>query len=183
MSDPHHFEVIGTDQVGDFGFLGIENRTLKTPAGDTVERIVVTHPGAVAVVAMAGEHVVLIEQYRAAADQVIREIPAGKLDPTDTNLQEAAERELLEETGYRAATWQKLTTMWTAVGFSDEQITIFLATGLSEGARAPEGVEEHAAVIATVPFGEAVRMVISGEITDSKTIAGIMIADAHRRTP
>ncbi len=183
MSDPLHFEVLGTDRVGDFGFLGVEQRTLRTPTGDTIERIVITHPGAVAVVAIAGENVVLIEQYRVAADKVIREIPAGKLDPTDVNAQEAAERELLEETGYRATTWRKLTTMWTAVGFSDEQITIFLATGLSEGPRAPEGAEEHVAVIATVPFDEAVRMVVSGEITDSKTIAGIMIAHAQRRTP
>jgi len=183
VSDPHHFEVTDVVHVGDFGFLGIERRTLQTPTGDTVERIVVTHPGAIAVVAMAGDNVVLIEQYRVAANKVIREIPAGKLDPTDTNLQEAAERELLEETGYRAATWRKLTTMWTAVGFSNEQITIFLATDLSAGTRNPEGAEEHAAVIATVPFDEAARMVISGEITDSKTIVGIMIADAHRRTP
>ncbi|KAA3637072.1 MAG: NUDIX hydrolase [Armatimonadetes bacterium] len=181
MNESERFEVVATDLVGDLGFLGLERRTLRTPSGDTVERVVVTHPGAVAVVAMAGDDIVLIEQYRAPASGVILEIPAGKLDPTDFDLQKAAERELLEETGYRAATWRTLTTMWTAVGFSDERITIFLATDLTEGARSPHGAEEMASIVRRVAFDEAVRMVTSGEITDSKTIAGIMITDAHRR--
>jgi len=181
VTDAAAFEVVGTSHVGTFGFLGLERRTLTTPTGDTTERIVVTHPGAVAVVAIIEDEIVLIDQYRAAAGRVTTEIPAGKLDPSDTDKRVAAVRELREETGYEARTWKELTTMWSAVGFCDEQITIFLATDLSDGPRAPEGAEEQASTVRRMPFDEAVALVVSGELTDAKTIAGIMVADAHRR--
>lgn len=167
----------------DVAFLGIDERHIETPDGTTIERIVITHPGAVAVVPLIGNDIVLIEQYRAAADALVLEIPAGKLEGTDDSPTTAARRELLEETGYFASRFTHLTDMWTAVGFTDERITILLALDLEQRTASPHGAEEVASTIHRIPFDEALEGVISGRITDSKTIAGIMIADARRTTP
>lgn len=182
MTDRSDFAIVDRRSISRHAFLGIEERTVRTPDGTTVDRIIVTHPGAVAIVALVGDDIVLIRQYRAAAEQTILEIPAGKLDPTDVSFRDAAARELAEETGFVASSFTPLTTMWTAVGFSDEQITILLAEGLAPGTAAPEGAEERAAQIVRMPFNDAVALVVGGQITDSKSIAGILIADAHRRT-
>lgn len=181
MSSEHGFSVVDSARLGDFAFLSVEVRKILTPDGSTIDRIVIVHPGAVAVVPLIGDEIILIEQYRAAADDLVLEIPAGKLDPSDTDREAAAHRELLEETGFSASTFVHLTDMWTAVGFSDEVITILLATDLVANAASPHGAEERAAIIHRIPFKDAVAGILAGEITDSKTIAGIMIADAHRR--
>lgn len=182
MTDRPDFEIVGRRTIDQYAFLGIEERIVRTPDATSVKRIVVTHPGAVAVVPLIDQDIVLITQYRAAAEGTVLEIPAGKLDVSDPSISEAAARELAEETGYRASSFTVLTTMWTAVGFSNEQITIVLADDLTPGSSSPVGAEERAAKIVRMRFDEAVALVLSGQITDSKTIAGIMIADAHRRT-
>ena len=181
MSESSGFRIEAVHPLATYSFLGVEARIVSTPSGDDVERIVVTHPGAVAIVPIIEDEIVLIEQYRAAIDRVILEIPAGKLDASDGSPEAAATRELLEETGYRAQRFTVLASIWTAVGFSDERITILLAEDLTIGTAAPEGPEELAAVVKRIPFSEAVDLVVNGEINDSKSIAGIMIADAHRR--
>lgn len=183
MTDRHGFRIVNVDRVATHSFLGVEARTVRTPDGQDVERIVITHPGAVAIVPVVGEDMILVEQYRASVDQVILEIPAGKLDLSDASADDAARRELLEETGFVAERFTALTDLWTTVGFSNERIAIVLAEGLVPGQAAPDGPEEHEAVVRRIPFLQAVEMVVSGEITDSKSIAGIMIADAHRRSP
>jgi ADP-ribose pyrophosphatase len=183
VKESHGFRIEKVQSLATYSFLGVESRTVRTPNGDDVERIIVTHPGAVAIVPMINADIVLIEQYRASIDRVILEIPAGKLDASDVSMEAAAHRELLEETGFVTEGFTRLTSIWPTVGFSDENITIFLAEDLMPGTAAPEGAEELAAVVKRFPFSQAVEMVVRGEITDSKTIAGIMIADAHRRTP
>ena len=180
MSSDHGFVVTGSRRILDAAFLSIDERRIVTPDGSVIDRVVVAHPGAVAVVPFIGDDIILIEQYRAAADALVLEIPAGRLDPTDSDREQAARRELLEETGFTARELTHLTDVWTAVGFSDEVITIMAATGLTMGQAAPDGPEERAATIHRIPFIDAVRRVVSGEIKDSKTIAGIMIAHAHR---
>lgn len=182
MTNRPSFRIVDQTVLGTYAFLGVERRTVESHDGGRFNRIVITHPGAVAIVAIESDDIVLIKQYRVAADRTVLEIPAGKLDPGDSSPVVAAARELAEETGYIAESFTVLTAMWTAVGFSDEQITILLADGLTRGEARPEGAEEHAAKVVRMPFDEAVSLVVSGEITDSKTIAGIMIADAHRRT-
>ena len=179
MISDHGFVVTSSRRILDAAFLGIDERRILTPDGSVIERIVIAHPGAVAVVPLIDNDIILIEQYRPAADALVLEIPAGKLEPTDIDREHAAHRELVEETGYVASGFTRLTDMWTAVGFSNEVISIFLTTDLEKRDAAPDGAEEREATIHRVPFAEALAGVVSGELTDSKTIAGIMIANAH----
>ncbi|MGI9667946.1 MAG: NUDIX domain-containing protein [Acidimicrobiia bacterium] len=154
--------------------------SVRTPSGATVERVVVEHPGAAAVVPLIDDDVLLVRQYRAVADESMLEIPAGKLDDPAENPRDAAHRELEEETGWVANDLMHLSTIWTAVGFSDEQIAIYLASHLTRGVKAPAGAEEEEAEIVRMPFLEAKRMVLDGEISDAKTVTGILLADQLR---
>ena len=164
----------------DIKFLSLQVRDIATPSGDTVERIVVTHPGAVAVVPIIDGDIVLIEQYRAAADAPILEIPAGKVDDPSHAKEDTALRELAEETGLTATTLTWLTEIWTTIGFTDERITIYLAEGLTEGERSPVGQEEESARIVWMPFSDALERVREGAITDAKTVVGILLTALER---
>ena len=184
MTNPTGFTIVGVEFLADHGFLRIENRTVQGPTGEKATRIVITHPGAVAVVPLIDDDIILINQYRAPIDANVLEIPAGKLDPTDTSTVEAARRELLEEIGFHAGSLTELTAILTTVGFTDEKITIYLADDLSPGDTDPDGIEEHAATVVRMPFEEAVRLVTTGQISDAKTVSGILLADAYlRQTP
>jgi ADP-ribose pyrophosphatase len=180
MTADHGFTVTDSRRIFETAFLGIDERTIRAPDGTIIKRIVVAHPGAVAVVPLIGDDIILIEQYRPAANALVLEIPAGKLEESDSDREQAATRELLEETGYSATRFTHLTDMWTAIGFSDEVITILVATDLTPGHASPDGAEERAATVHRIPFLDARNRVLSGQITDSKTIAGIMLAHAHR---
>ncbi len=170
------FTTVGTRTVADLKFISVQMRDVITPSGETVERTVVTHPGAVAVVPFIDGDIIMIEQYRVAVDRVVMEIPAGKIDdPADLRV-DTAHRELEEETGFRSSSMTKLVDLLTSVGFSDEVITVYLAQGLTEGTRTPMGDEEEAACIVRMPFQSAVDAVHRGEITDAKSIAGILLA-------
>jgi len=173
------FTILGTRDLLDVSFLTVAMRTIETPTGERIERVVVKHPGAVAVVPVIDDDVILIEQYRAAAQDVVLEIPAGKIDHPSDDRAATAHRELLEETGFTAQSMTILTDLWTAVGFSDERIAIFLAEDLSEATRAPAGAEEELARIIRMPFTTALAMVKDGEITDAKSVAGLLLAAAH----
>lgn len=145
-----------------------------------MQRIAVRHPGAVAVVPMDGDEVILIEQYRSPLGKALIEIPAGKLDVEGEPPEAAAHRELIEEVGVSADSLIELVTTATAPGFTDEEITIYLATELRSAAAAPTGVEESAALIHRLPIGTALDMIDDGRITDAKTIVGLHLA-ARRR--
>lgn len=181
MTHDKGFSVVGVDLVADIGFLRVETHTVRGPTGETADRIVIVHPGAVAVVPIVDDDIILIRQYRAPVDDLVLEIPAGKLDTGDTSTETAARRELTEETGFTAGNVTELTSILTAVGFTNERITIFLADDLTVGDTQPDGIEEAASSIVRMPFDEAVHRVVIGEIQDAKTIAGIMLADARRR--
>lgn len=159
----------------DAGFISMTNRSIVAPDGSMFQRIVVEHPGAVAVVPMIGDDVILIRQYRAAAGTRILEIPAGKLDVQGENAEVAACRELAEETGYVATDLVHLIEMWTAIGFSDERITIFLATDIEPGSATPIGPEEVDAEVLRMSFERAIELVVAGEISDAKSVAGLLL--------
>lgn len=158
------------------GFLTFERLHMTGPAGETMERIAVRHPGAVAVVPVDGDEVILIEQYRSPVGRALIEIPAGKLDVHGETPEVAANRELIEEVGVSAESLTELTTIATAPGFSDEEITIYLATELSLVAVAPTGVEESAAEVHRLTMSTALGMIDDGRITDAKTIVGLHLA-------
>jgi ADP-ribose pyrophosphatase len=147
------------------------------PSGNTTVREVARHAGGAVVVPVLDDgRVVLIRQHRYPLDEVIWELPAGKLDRGEDPLA-CAKRELEEETGYAASEWKLLNSIFTTPGFCDEVLHIYLARGLRQtpGGRRPEEGEESMTVH-EVPFTEAVRMVSAMEIRDGKSICGILQA-------
>lgn len=147
------------------------------PNGKTVQLEMVRHPGASAVVPVRDDgRVVMIRQYRHAAGGMIYEIPAGRLDPGE-DPQDCAKRELAEEAGQQAAQWDRLGSIFTTPGFTDEKIHLFLARKLTLVAQALE----HDEVIEVVerPFSDVITMIRQGEIVDGKTICGLMLAYLH----
>lgn len=143
------------------------------PDGVTHRREVARHPGAVAVVPVIDDQVILIRQYRVAVDDFLLELPAGKLDIPGEDLVDAAQRELIEEVGYRAERLDQLGLLHNSPGFCDEQITIFLGTELRAVDRAADGAEEQWSTIVHAPLAEVASMVTDGTITDAKTLIGL----------
>ena len=157
--------------------INVDVETVRNPAGATVELEMVRHPGASAVVPIVSEldspdpHVLLLRQYRYAADGFIWEIPAGVLEPGEAP-EDCARRELQEETGATAGHLEHLTTVYTTPGFTDERIHLFLASGLSVADQRLEADE----VIEVVPrpISGILEMIRDGEVTDCKTIVGVL---------
>ena len=156
---------------------------VRFPDGSIGTLEIIRHPGASAIVPLLGApddpdpELVLIRQYRYAADQYLYEIPAGRLDPGETPA-ECASRELLEETGYRAAEVTALFTMFTTPGFTDEKIHLFLATGLEAGAHQREA-DEFLELVPT-KLSRALSMIEQGEIQDAKTALALVYTAAFR---
>lgn len=149
--------------------------TVTLPNGNTAHLDVARHPGASAVVPITAEgEFVLIHQYRYAANGYLYEIPAGKLDKKGEDPLECAKRELAEETGYSAVEWEKLVSINTTPGFSDEIIHIYLARGLTKGATNHE--EDEVIELSIFTRKEIEEMLASGKITDAKTLVGIYAA-------
>ena len=142
------------------------------------------HPGAAAVVpfldppAGADPQVVLIRQFRHAADGYIWEVPAGRLDGGEPP-ESCAERELEEETGMRARRLERLTTIYTTPGFTDERIHLFLADGLEPGAEHREADEFMG--LHTLRWSQVLVMIERGEIVDGKTLVSLLFVQAFRR--
>ena len=156
----------------------VTSETVREPSGVTARRDIVRHPGSVVVLGIHRSEleprVLLERQYRYAAEKVMWELPAGRIDLGESPL-EAAKRELIEETGYRASKWSKAMFFYVSPGFLDETMTIYLADGLTPGEATPEDDE----VIHTtlVPLSKAIGMVMGGTIRDAKTIAGLLWFD------
>ena len=123
--------------------------------------------------------VLLERQYRHAAGDYLWELPAGRIDPGEQELQ-AAKRELIEETGYRAKRWRRILRFYASPGFMAETMAVYLATGLRLGEAEPE--EDEVIEIRMVPLPVAVDMVLRGTIRDGKTIASVLWLDHTSRT-
>jgi ADP-ribose pyrophosphatase len=155
---------------------------VRFPDGSIGSLEIIRHPGASAVVPLLDPEaddpqVLLIRQYRYAADGYLYEIPAGRLDPGELPA-DCARRELAEETGYRAEQVEHLFTMFTTPGFTDEKIHLFLATGLSAGESHREA-DEFLELVPT-PLSRALSMIEQGEIQDAKTALALMYAAGFR---
>ena len=149
--------------------LNIDRVTL--PNGVTVDLETIRHPGAAAVVPMKEDGmVVMIRQFRHAAGGFIYEIPAGKLQPGEDPLQ-CASRELEEEIGYRAASFQLLSSIFTAPGFADEVIHVYKATGLTKGRQQLD--RDEVLEVIEMPLSDAIKKIEDGTIRDAKTIVGL----------
>lgn len=148
--------------------------TVELPNGAQAELEIVHHPGGAAVVALDTERrVCLLRQYRHAIGGWLWELPAGKLDPGEAP-RTTAERELVEEAGVRAATWQELGRTISSPGIFTEVIHLYLAQDLTP---VPAAAEEHEVFeVHWLPWKEALRMASDGEIEDAKTLAGLLRA-------
>ncbi|MBQ9059491.1 MAG: NUDIX hydrolase [Atopobiaceae bacterium] len=147
--------------------------------GQMAARDVVRHPGAVAIVALSDDgRICLVRQYRASLGRVTVEIPAGKLDPGEDPL-DCARRELEEETGFSSEKIAFLTSFITSVGFSDEVIYLYMATGIKQGEAHPD--EDEFINVDLVDLDEVINAVLDGRIEDVKTIVGALACDAISR--
>jgi len=149
---------------------------IQYPSGKTGLREIVRHPGGSVVVPLFEDGtVLLVQQLRYPLGEEILELPAGKLAPGE-DPREAAGRELEEETGYRAAHLAKLSSIYTSPGFCDEELHIYLATGLARSAGGPRREEGEASMtMQSVTLSEALAMIGRGEIRDGKTIVGLLL--------
>ncbi|MDO4484126.1 MAG: NUDIX hydrolase [Clostridia bacterium] len=155
--------------------INLEHWKVTLPNGKEAMREVACHIGAAAVVAIDDDdNLLLVRQHRVAVERITREIPAGKLDSRDEDPFECAKRELSEETGMTAESWEKLTCLETTPGFCNERIHVYLARGLKQGETHPD--EDEFVDVIRMPVKEAVAAVMRGEIRDSKTVCGILMA-------
>ncbi|AQS59282.1 NUDIX hydrolase [Desulforamulus ferrireducens] len=147
------------------------------PNGKEGSREVVEFSQAVAVVALTDDDkVLLVSQYRYPVGEVLREIPAGKMDPQESP-EVCALRELKEETGYAAASLVKLNEFYTTPGFTNELMHVFLAQNLTKGEQSPD--EDEFVQVESVSLQEAIEMIFAGKIRDAKSIAGLLAAHYH----
>jgi len=174
-----HSELIHQGRI-----IRLEQHTVEFPNGTTGQLDVVRHPGAAAVVPFLDDpkepdpRVLLIRHFRHAAGGWLWEIPAGKLDAGETaHPERCAHRELKEETGCTAESVRRLLSIVTTPGFSDEIIHLYVATGLTRGAHARE-VDEFME-LHEIPLSRVRKMIQDNEITDAKTLIGLLFVQCY----
>ncbi len=159
-------------------FLTVYEDDVMLPNGKPSSRVVVSHIGAAAVLPITEDgDVILVKQHRYAALVDSLEMPAGKKDKANEEGLVCAKRELLEETGYEAAQYTYLTTIHSAIGFSNETIELYVAKGLTKKTIDVPVDEEEFVEVVRMPISEAKQRVIDGEITDAKTIITLLMVD------
>ena len=168
---------VSTRRVYTGRVINLDVDTVRFPNGSVGELEMIRHPGASAVVPFLSDpggedpELLLIRQYRYAAEQYLYEIPAGRLDAGEEPAT-CARRELREETGCEAASVEHLFTMYTTPGFTDEKIHVFMAVGLTRGEDSREA--DEFIEVERVPFTEALAMIDRGEIADGKSVSGLL---------
>jgi len=160
--------------VFDGVLLHVKKDKVKLPNGHEAVREWIRHPGAASVIPLLPDgRIIMVRQYRYPVGKVTLEVPAGKFDREGEDGEECARRELAEETGYVAEKIEKLTTIATTVGFSNEYIQLFAATGLTPGQKHPDDDEFINTV--KVPLTEALAMIADGRIFDAKTVISVLM--------
>jgi ADP-ribose pyrophosphatase len=176
--------LVSTTRVYSGRIVNLDLDSVRFPDDSVGQLEMLRHPGAAAVVPFldppgsADPRVLLIRQFRHAADGYIWEVPAGRLDAGEAP-EACAERELEEETGMRARRLERLTTIYTTPGFTDERIHLFLAEGLEPGAEhreADEFMELH-----TLRWSEVLAMIGRGEVADAKSLVSLLFVQGFRR--
>ncbi len=147
--------------------------TTTAPDGTVIRRDMIFHPGAVVILPLLGDgNVVLLRNHRFVIGETLWELPAGTVEPSEP-LEECAKRELAEETGYTAEKWTSLGFLYASPGVLDEKLHLFVAENLTPGEMQLEADEQLEPVV--VSFAEAIRMCVSGEIKDAKTITALLL--------
>ncbi|HEX4064474.1 MAG TPA: NUDIX hydrolase [Acidobacteriaceae bacterium] len=170
-------EVVSSKVAYDGPLFRVQTDELREPTGKNVVRDVIRHNGSVVILALdrrknKKDPLVLIErQFRHAAKQYLYEVPAGKMEEGEEHLA-AAQRELEEETGYRAKTWTKMLRYFASPGFLGEWMQVFLAEDLTLGEARPE--EDESFELQFVPLSEMLRLIDAGKIRDGKTIISVL---------
>ncbi len=183
---PERWPVTASAEIARARIVNIRSDMVRMPDGTDAAREVVEHPGAVGVLALDdADRVLLIRQYRHPVAALLWEIPAGLRDVAGEPTDITAERELLEETGYRAADWRVLADFFTSPGFSTERLRIFLARRLTavpaaEREYVPQH-EEAQLTVAWVPLDAAVRSFLAGDLHNGVAAVGILSAYAARQ--
>ena len=149
----------------------VREDTVLLPNGKEGRREVVEHPGGVGILALDGDDVLLVRQYRYAFSRVLTEIPAGKREPGEEP-SVTARRELKEEIGAEAEKWTELGALIASPGCYGETLYLYLAQELTFGATHPD--EDEFLEPLRLPFDEAVRQCMDGTLTDAKTVAAIL---------
>ena len=173
MSD---FRLIFSKPVLETKIFDVTHDRAEHPSGAALDRhVIVNAPSAVMCARKPNGDVLLVRQFRLPPRQALWELPAGRCDKDEPVL-ETAKRELIEETGYRARKWSKVTEFYPAPAIATELMTVFLAEDLTEGESAPEDYE----LIETrwTPWTDALAMVREGEIRDAKSIASLLYVQA-----
>jgi 8-oxo-dGTP pyrophosphatase MutT (NUDIX family) len=172
------FERVGAETVYDGSFFSVAKGRFRHEDGEEVEREIVTHTGAVGIVVLDGdEQLWFVRQPREAVGEPdLLEIPAGKLDEDGEDPLETAKRELAEEIGKQASGWEPLGRFYTSPGFTDEEVHLYLATGISDVDQRPEVAEDERIDVDVRPLADLDTLI--AEARDSKTIIGL----AHLRT-
>lgn len=162
---------LDTAVVYEGNFIQVRKDSVRLPDGGVDSREYITHPGAVAVLAILDNgNLVMERQFRYALQREFIELPAGKIDHGEDILL-TAQRELLEETGYVASEWIHLATVWPCIGYADERMEYFLARGLVHQGRNLDDGEFLEVFELSLP--EAMEWIRSGKINESKTIVGL----------
>jgi 8-oxo-dGTP pyrophosphatase MutT (NUDIX family) len=172
------FERVGGETVWEGRIAAVRVDRFRYDDGQEAEREIVTHPGAVAVVAHDGERLYVVRQPREAVEeQALLELPAGKLDEEGEDPLDTAKRELAEEIGKGARNWRHLTSFYTSPGFADEECHVYLATDLYDERAEADDVERIE--IVDVPLAELDEVI--AECRDSKTLVGLLWFRAYVR--
>ncbi|MBB6730469.1 NUDIX domain-containing protein [Cohnella zeiphila] len=169
---PFYEETVSSQPIYGGRIISLQVDTVKLPDGETATREIVKHPGAVAVIAMLEDRMLVVEQFRKALERAQVEIPAGKLEPGEDPM-EAAGRELEEETGYRARTIRHLRSFSTSPGFADEVIHLYLAEDLERGEVRLD--DEEFLTCEAITAEQADDYLASGKIFDAKTVLAVSL--------
>jgi ADP-ribose pyrophosphatase len=164
-------KITSSKEVYDCGLFRVtEDRAADEKTGFEIKRSVVRHNGSAVMMAVdEKKRVLLVKQYRLPAERYLWELPAGRIDPGETPLQ-AAKRELIEETGYKARKWTKMMSFWASPGYVQERMTIFLAQDLKEGEAKP--MEDERIETGWFTRRQIAELVDRQSIQDAKTMLG-----------
>ena len=179
MTDTLTETELSSDVVFQGTLLHVRKDLVQLPNGHETGREYIVHPGAVLIIPVMDDGRLVFErQFRYPLRRSFIELPAGKIDPHEDPL-ETGKRELMEETGYTASQWEYLATLHPCIGYSDERILIYLATGLQAGPHQRD--EDESLEILTLELQQAMEAMRRGEITDGKTMIALFWAEKYLR--